>query len=71
MIDWAALGVVALAAMAASALVVTSYALGLRLLSRRKGQKDSPLRRAGGIACFVVSAVAVLWGIYLIIPALH
>ncbi len=30
-----------------------------------------PLATAGGIACFLLSAIVVLIGVYLIVPALH
>lgn len=44
----------------------------------RKAAKKNPLSRAqkraalaGAYACFVVCALAILFGIYLIVPALH
>ena len=44
----------------------------------RKAAKRSPLSETqkrvayiGAWACFILSAIAVLWGIYLIVPALH
>lgn len=44
----------------------------------RKAAERSPLSEtqkrsafAGAWACFVLSGIAVLWGIYLIVPALH
>lgn len=30
-----------------------------------------PMATAGGIACFALSAIVVLFGVYLIVPALH
>ena len=109
MIDWAAFLVVAAAALVSSAIVVSLYSLGLRLLTTagriptvdpaeftgaitvlsparaakeakkaRKARKANPLtagqkRRAlvSGYACFTICALAVLYGVYLIIPALH
>jgi hypothetical protein len=61
-IDWGAFAVVALAAFVSACLVVTLFAAGIRL------------RVAGHWAqypCFVLCGAAVLYGIYLIVPALH
>jgi hypothetical protein len=66
MIDWAAFLVVLFATLVGASLVVTLYSLGLRLLDRSTG-----LRRGAGVACFVVCALVVLYGVYLIIPAFH
>ena len=109
MIDWLAFLLVLVSALLATVVVVTTYSLGLRLLTvsgrtpivtpaeftdaitvvtpaeakaaakkAAKAAKKSPLtdgqKRAaliGARACFVVSAVAVVVGIYLIVPVLH
>ncbi|WP_448809541.1 peptidase [Agromyces bauzanensis] len=109
MIDWLAFLVVLVAALIGAAVVVSTYALGLRLLTvsgrtpivtpaeftdaitivspaeakaaakrAAKAAKKSPLTErqkraalAGAWACFVVSGLAVIYGIYLIVPALH
>jgi len=71
MIDWIAFLSVAAAALLASVVVVGFYALGLRLLDADGVTSARGIRRIGAIACFVVCAVAVLYGIYLIVPALH
>lgn len=109
MIDWFAFVIVLAAALVGAAVVVSTYALGLRLLTvsgrtpivtpaeftdaitivspaeakaaakrAAKAAKKSPLterqKRAalvGAWACFVLSGAAVLFGIYLIVPALH
>ncbi|PXA70794.1 peptidase [Cryobacterium arcticum] len=109
MIDWAAFLVVAAAALVSSAIVVSLYSLGLRLLTTagriptvdpaeftgaitvlsparaakeakkaRKARKANPLTAGqkrlallGGYACFTICVLAVLYGVYLIIPALH
>jgi hypothetical protein len=70
MIDWLAFITVAAVALVASVLVVGFYALGLRLLGPGE-DTTTPSRRGGAIACFAVCGLAVLYGIYLIIPALH
>ncbi|MFC0681660.1 hypothetical protein ACFFGH_27840 [Lysobacter korlensis] len=62
MIDWAAFAIVALASVPAACVVVTLFAVGVRL------------RVAGHWAqylCFALCGAAVLFGIYLIVPALH
>lgn len=109
MIDWLALIVVALASLLGAALVVSLFALGIRLMSTagsppiggpveftdaitvispkeakkiekraRKAAERSPLSpgqkrlaRAGAYACFALTGVAVLVGIYLIVPTFH
>jgi hypothetical protein len=108
-IDWLAFLLVLVSALLATVVVVSTYSLGLRLLTvsgrtpivtpaeftdaitvvtpaeakaaakkAAKAAKKSPLtdgqKRAaliGARACFVVSAVAVVVGIYLIVPVLH
>ena len=62
MIDWGAFAVVAIASFVAACVVVTLFATGVRL------------RVAGHWAqylCFGLCGAAVLFGIYLIVPALH
>jgi len=109
MIDWGAFIVVFLAALLGAVVIVSTYALGIRLLTvsgrtpivtpaeftdaitvitpaeakaaakkAAKAAKKSPLtegqKRAafvGAWTCFVVSGLAVLVGIFLIVPALH
>lgn len=109
MIDWAAFLVVAAAALISSAVVVSLYSLGLRLLTTagriptvepaeftgalavvtparaaknakkaRKASKANPLTAGqkrlaqySGYLCFVLCGLIVLYGVYLIVPALH
>lgn len=109
MIDWWAFVQVAFASLAATAVVVSAYAFGLRLLAtsgraplvepasftdaitvitpeqskaaakrQKKAAKKNPLTegqkraaQAGAYACFSVAGLAVLFGIYLIIPYFH
>ena len=89
MIDWAALGLVAIVAIGSSALIVALFATGIRFLATppvnavgvgtaRDDEMDDvsdPTRPASatavGIACFVLAGLGVLFGVYLIIPALH
>ncbi|TFB72625.1 peptidase [Cryobacterium glaciale] len=109
MIDWRAFVIVSVASLFSSALLVSLYSLGLRLLTTagriplvdpleftgaitvltpkkaakqlkraRKAAAANPLTPGvkrlalcAGYACFVLCGIAVLYGIYLIVPALH
>ncbi|KAD3633333.1 hypothetical protein GD627_08555 [Arthrobacter yangruifuii] len=58
--------------------VVGIYSFGVRLyaVSQDEDSATMPtnrlaLAKAGAFTCFALSAVAVLYGIYLIVPALH
>ncbi|TPW70774.1 hypothetical protein [Schumannella sp. 10F1B-5-1] len=66
MIDWAAFFVVAVSALIAACIIVTLFSLALRL-----GDGAAPWRRPVSIAMYVLCGLAVLFGIYLIVPALH
>jgi hypothetical protein len=70
-IDWIAFLSVAGTALLASVIVVGFYSLGLRLLDTDGAGPARGIRKSSAIACFVVCAAAVLFGIYLIVPALH
>ncbi|WP_291045605.1 hypothetical protein [Herbiconiux sp.] len=77
MIDWAAFGIVAVASLVATALVVSLYSFGLRFgsLTKPHPQSGEPVRPAYATVlsylCFGLSACAVLYGIYLIVPFFH
>ena len=68
MIDWSAFVVVALVALFSAAALVSLYSFGLRLLTV---EGRTAARTAAGYACFVVCALGVLYGIYLIVPGFH
>lgn len=68
MIDWGAFSVVALVSLVAAGALVSLYAAGLRLLAV---DQRPVAARIGAYACFALCAVGVLYGIYLIVPALH
>ncbi|UFS59586.1 hypothetical protein [Subtercola endophyticus] len=84
-INWGAFVVVALVSFAAAVIVVIFYALSLRLLATGSADDTEsdgtvtssaashrPLAATvGGYACLAVSAAAVLYGLYLIIPQFH
>jgi hypothetical protein len=93
MIDWAAFGIVSLAALVSASVVVSLFAFGLRLLNVGRGVDSddssdpvattadssaapaSPGRPAwagaAAVGCFILCGLAVLYGIYLIVPILH
>ena len=72
---------VCVVALVVTVLVVTLYSLGLRLLSvgTARTSNDSgseqihrpAIATAGGWACIAVGAIAVLYGVYQVIPAFH
>ena len=84
-VDWAAFGIVFVVAFAASVVIVSFYAIGLRLLavgsaddtgddgsivSTARG--DRPLGATiGAFVCLGICVAAVLYGLYLIIPQFH
>ncbi|MDN3480390.1 hypothetical protein QMA10_00415 [Arthrobacter sp. APC 3897] len=77
-IDWFAYLVVALVTLVATLLVVGLYSTGVRLYAISSDAGPGPaaqgrptLVRAGAYACFALCAAAVLFGVYLIVPALH
>jgi hypothetical protein len=70
MIDWVAFASVAAASLVAACSLVAVYAVGVRLISSTSDVLPRT-RRLTGIACFVICGALVLFGIYLIVPALH
>ena len=77
MIDWGAFFVVALASLVSTAVVVSLYSFGLRFrfLTKPDARTGEQVRPAYATIlsslCFVLSAAAVLFGIYLIVPFFH
>lgn len=65
-IDWMAFLTVVLGSLVSACLLVTLFAVGLRL-----SDGSAPWRRPVSVALFVVCGAAVLLGIYLIVPFLH
>jgi len=74
-IDWAALGLVSVVSLVATLIVVVIASIGIRALAsaqdRQKSGETSTGLRAAGYAFIALAGVAVLYGIYLIIPVLH
>ncbi|MDO9395676.1 MAG: hypothetical protein Q7T71_03930 [Herbiconiux sp.] len=76
MIDWSAFLVVTLASLVSTAAVVSLYSFGLRLrFTTRPDAQGRAVRPAIATAlsylCFGLSAGAVLFGIWLIVPFFH
>ena len=69
MIDWSAFLAVAIASLVAALSLVFLFSLGLRLLP--SADAPSRARRIAATTCFVLCGFGVLFGIYLIVPALH
>jgi hypothetical protein len=66
MIDWLAFVSVVVAAVVSACLIVTLFSLALRL-----GDGAEPWRKRVSVALFVLCGLVVLFGVYLIVPALH
>ncbi|MDF2442521.1 MAG: hypothetical protein JWR01_724 [Subtercola sp.] len=65
-IDWLAFIEVVVVALVSACFIVTTFALALRL-----GDGTARWRRPVSVTLFVVCGLAALFGVYLIIPALH
>ena len=66
MIDWMAFVTVVVAALVAACLLVTLFSLALRV-----GDSEKTGRRFGSVALYAACGFVVLFGIFLIVPALH
>jgi hypothetical protein len=66
MIDWMAFVTVVVATAVSASLLVTLFSLGLRL-----ADGEGRWRRLAAIALFTVCVFVVVFGIFLIVPALH
>ena len=65
-IDWAAFATVVAASVLAAAVLVTLFAVALRV-----NDGEQPWRRPAAVALWVLWGALVLFGIWLIVPALH
>jgi hypothetical protein len=65
-IDWMAFVTVVVAALIAACLLVTVFSLALRV-----GDSGSKRRRFVSVLLYGVCAFIVLFGLFLIVPALH
>lgn len=83
MIDWNAFLLVTVASVSFAVVIILSFALGVRLLTNaqnvtgkaKKGDQKAVIfefwNRTGAYALFAVFGTAILFGIYLIVPAFH
>ena len=65
-IDWMAFVTVVVVSLVAACAVVTIFSFALRL-----GDGEAPWRRPVSVALYALCVLIVLFGIYLIVPALH
>jgi hypothetical protein len=79
-VDWNSIVLVCVVTLVAAVAVVTLYSVGIRLLSVGSpvegGAATTPRRRPviatiGGYVCVGVGILAVLYGVYLVIPVFH
>ncbi|GAB3557167.1 hypothetical protein [Spelaeicoccus albus] len=74
-IDWAALGLVAVVTIIGALVLVAALSAGFAAMAtaaeRRQSGTNAALPTAFGGFFLVFSAALVLYGLYLIIPALH
>jgi hypothetical protein len=65
-IDWMAFATVVVATLIAACLLVTLFSVALRV-----GDAPGTGRRIAAVALYAVCGFVVLFGIFLIVPALH
>jgi hypothetical protein len=71
-INWGALALVTGTTLVAAVVIVTLYALGMRLLAvGPDAAHRPPIATVGAWVCIGIGALAVLYGIYLVIPIFH
>jgi hypothetical protein len=74
-IDWSALGEVAVVSIGVAVGVVVIFTLGVLALSHRETgtgrDGNGAIALTSAMLCFAACSAIVLYGIYLIVPALH
>jgi len=65
-IAWGSFAIVIIAALVSAGFLVTLFSLALRL-----GDGVAPWRRYVSVVLYVLCVAVVVFGIYLIVPALH
>jgi NADH:ubiquinone oxidoreductase subunit 6 (subunit J) len=74
-IDWSALGQVAVVSLVFGVGLVVLFAVGITALSRRavasEKNNSAPVDTAVAGVCFAACVAAVIYGLYLLIPQLH
>jgi Na+-driven multidrug efflux pump len=75
MIDWAALGIVAVASIVATLAFTALLSGGIKLVSQATLEANQAHRSVGlrtaGYSLLGLAALVVLFGLYLIVPVLH
>ncbi|MEA5454338.1 hypothetical protein SPF06_06355 [Sinomonas sp. JGH33] len=75
MIDWAAFFVVAAATILGAGSIVLFFSLGVRLGAGSRDPYSAGRRRLAILAasriCYALSGIAVLFGVYLVVPYFH
>lgn len=66
MIDWSAFLIVVVVSLVSACALVTLFSVALRL-----SDGEAAWRRPVSVGLFVLCGLLVLYGIYLIVPALH
>ncbi len=73
-INWSALGLVALVTLAGAIGIVSLFSLGIGALTsqlRAKGGATATAATAAGYLFLAAAGAIAVWGVYMIIPALH
>lgn len=86
-VDWGAFGLVVVTALAAALVIVLFFAIALRLLAAGESGETTgeatpggpsgavaprnPVATTGAVLCIAICVAAVLYGLYLVIPAFH
>lgn len=75
-VDWGSIAEVTIVTLVATVVIVTFYALGLRLLAVGSTPAGDAGHRPfgatiGAVACIGVGVLAVLYGVYLVVPLFH
>ena len=65
-IEWLDFVIVLVVSLVSASLFVATFSLALRI-----GSGDTPWHRRASIALYVLCGLIMLFGIYLIVPALH
>jgi hypothetical protein len=81
-VAWSSIALVSVSALVAGVVIVTFYSLGLRLLAIGSPNDDAgtsvsvssprpPVATVGAVVCIGIGALAVVYGIYLVVPLFH
>ncbi len=73
-INWSALGLVAVVTLAGAIAIVSLFSIGIGALTsqvRAKGGATATAATAAGYIFLAAAGSIAVWGVYMIIPALH